>query len=86
MVKIKDFLKRNYDYVEYRVTLPEYKGDLEDTIFAGCFKIIGGKIISLDGDTYSESEEVIWSEEWSDEKEDIKHGLSVLVKGGWVSK
>jgi hypothetical protein len=76
LIKIKD-----YDYVEYRYKIatsltPIYKAD---SIFAGAFKTVNGKIISLDGDNYSQDQEVILYEEWEDPEEGIKNGLTVVV-------
>ena len=73
---------KDYDYISLRVTLPERVGG-GDT-FMGCAKSENGKLISLDGDTYFEDEEVISYEEWSNEEEGIKNGLTVVVKGEWL--
>ena len=78
---IGDLIKnKDYDYVSYRLTLPE-----GDDIFAGCFASKGGEIIPLDGDIYDENEEVLSYEEWSQPENDIKNGLTVVVKGEWIS-
>lgn len=53
-------------------------------IFTGCFKAENGKIIPLDGDTYSLNEEVIRSEEWNNPEEGILNGFTVVVEGSWV--
>lgn len=87
MKTIKDFMNEDFDYVSYRLTsrnwhdkfLKNRKTVLANSIFAGCFSIQNGAINSLDGDTYSENEKVVWSETWSDEKEGIKKGLTILV-------
>lgn len=77
---IKDLIKeKDYDYVSYRITFP----DGED-IFAGCFRSNSGKIIPLDGDIYSDDEEVFRYEEWELPEEGIKAGLTVTVKGEWM--
>ena len=77
---IGDLIKtKDYDYVSYRLTLP----DGDDT-FAGCFSSKCGKIIPLDGDIYDENEEVLSYEEWSQPKDDIQNGLTVVVKGEWI--
>ena len=73
LIKTKD-----YDYVSYRLTLP----DGDDT-FAGCFASKGGEIIPLDGDIYDKDEEVLSYEEWS-QPEDIQNGLTVVVKAEWI--
>ena len=74
---IGDLIKnKDYDYVSYRLTLPN-----GDDIFAGCFASKGGEIISLDGDTiYDENDEVLNYEEWNKPEEDIQNGLTVVVK------
>lgn len=78
---IKEVIKnKDYDYVSYRIS---HTSD-EDGIFAGCFKTENGKIISLDGDSYSLNEKVIASEEWKDEEENINNGLTVIVEGNWI--
>lgn len=79
---IGDLIKnKDYDYVSYRLTLP----DGVDT-FAGCFASKDGEIISLDGDTiYDENDEVLSYKEWSEPEEGIKNGLTVVVEGEWIS-
>ena len=78
---IGDLIKnKNYDYVEYRLTIPN-----GSDIFAGCFKSENGEIIPLDGDSYSKNEEVLSYEEWSKPEADIRHGLTIVVKGEWIS-
>ena len=77
---IGDLIKnKDYDYVSYRLILP----DGNDT-FAGCFASKGGEIISLDGDTYSNNEEVLNYEEWSSPEDNVQNGLTVVVKGEWT--
>ena len=66
---------KDYDYVSYRLTLPN-GGDT----FAGCFVSKGGKIIPLDGDIYDKDEEVLSYKEWSSPEDDINNGLTVVVK------
>ena len=81
-MRIGDIIKnKDYDYISYRViTHDEVDGGII-MIFSGCFKSEGGKIISLDGDTYSEDEEVIDWETWSKPEKGIMNGLTVAVKG-----
>lgn len=75
---IKD---KDYDYVSYRVTWDGIRRELGcDSIFAGEFSTEGGKIVSLDGDTYSESEEVVDWAEWSAPDKGIIRGLTVVVE------
>lgn len=89
---IGDFSNKGYDYVSYRLTLKGWDDKyletdelaISNSIFAGCFTFDeNGDIKSLDGDTYSKNEEVIWYEEWDNENEGIKKGLTVLVKTDW---
>lgn len=78
---IGDLIKnKDYDYVSYRLTLP----DGDDT-FAGCFYSKGGEIIPLDGDIYDKDEEVLSYEEWSSPEDNVQIGLTVVVKGEWIS-
>lgn len=75
-----DLIKnKDYDYIEWRITLPENMGR-GNTFFGSC-ESKNGKLISHDQDYYSE-EEVIRHEEWSNEK--VKNGLTVVVKGDWI--
>lgn len=77
---IGDLIKnRDYDYVSYRLTLP----DGDDT-FAGCFASKDGEIISLDGDIYNKNEEVLSYEEWSQPENDIQRGLDVVIECKWI--
>lgn len=76
---IGDLIKnKDYDYVEYRVTIPSADGQ---NIFAGAFRTESGKIISLDGDIYDQNKKVIKSEEWSNPEKRIKNGLTIIVSG-----
>lgn len=80
---IGDLIKdKDYDYIEYRLTLPEDCGG-GDTFF-GAARSENGKLIPLDYDTYRENEEVIRWEEWSNPEQDIKNGLTVVVEGEWL--
>lgn len=72
---IKD---RDYVYINYRITLPEKAGG-GDT-FAGIIRSENGKLISLDGDTYSLDEEVLSYEEWKHNDMDC---ITVVVDGCW---
>ena len=60
-MKIEDLIKKkDYDYISYHLKLSDDKN-----IFVCCFATKNGKIISLDGDSYSTSEEVLSYKEWS---------------------
>lgn len=78
---VKDLIsKKDYDYISWRITLPENHGDT----FFGCTKSKDGKLIPLDYDTYYEDTEIISYEEWTDEKNGIKNGLTVIYEGEWM--
>ena len=78
---IKDLIiKKDYDYISWRVTPPKYLD--EDSIFFGACKSKNGELIPLDGDSYYDDEIVIKYEEWS--KDDIENGLTVVVESEWI--
>lgn len=80
---VKDLIKnKDYDYISWRVTLPEKYGG-GDTFFGAC-KSVGGELIPLDGDIYDEETEVLKYEEWSDPEEGITNGLTVVYEGEWI--
>lgn len=75
---IGDLIKnKDYDYIEYRIALLDPR--FTEPIFAGVCESKNGKLISLDGDSYSEDEEVIRFEEWSSVA--VRNGLTVVVEG-----
>ena len=77
---VKDLIKKkDYDYISWRLEPP--KDWFEEDILAGACKSKDGKLISIDGDSYSENEVVIRYEEWSDN--DFKNGITVVVKAEW---
>ena len=74
---IKD---KDYDYISYRITWNGIRKQFGcDSRFAGEFCSEGGKIVSLDGDTYDEHEEVVDWAEWSAPDKGIIRGLTVVV-------
>lgn len=80
---------KNYDYVSYRGydekrNIPPATGNNTDGEFCGCFKVVNGKIIPLDGDFYDAEETVIASEEWSMPDEGIEKGLTIIVEMEFV--
>lgn len=84
-MKVKDLIKdRDFDYISWRIMLPErYKDEpeYEEGIFIGCCRSKDGKLISLDGDTiYDEDDVVLKYEEWFDPDNDIYNGLTVVVE------
>lgn len=81
---VGDLIKnKDYDYISWRVTLPEKDGGGD--IFFGCAASKSGELIPLDGDIYSKSEVVLSFEEWDMPEEGIKNGLTVVIKGEWVT-
>lgn len=80
---IGDLIKnKDYDYVEYRVTIPS--ADEQKDVFAGAFRTKSGKIITLDGGIYDSDKEIIKSEEWSNPEKGIKNGLTITVNGDCI--
>lgn len=78
---VGDLIKnKDYDYISWRVTLPEKCGG-GDT-FSGACKSENGELIPLDGDIYSKETEIISYEEWSNEE--VKNGLTIIYKGEWL--
>lgn len=79
-MKIKDLLKKEYDLVEYRIRLnaDEAQKAGKTSVFAGIFRIKGGKLISLDGDTYDLEQTILEQEEWSCKRH--PRALTILVK------
>ena len=86
-MQVKDLIKnKDYDYICWRVTIDEADRDKigEDDIFFGVCRSKDGELISLDGDIYSEEEEVLSYEEWSRPDKGITNGLTVVVGGEWL--
>ena len=78
---VADLIKnKDYDYISWRTFLPDYL-DNEDCFIGAC-KSVKGELIPLDGDSYSDQEELLDYEEWS--KEGIKNGLSVWIETEWI--
>lgn len=75
--------KKDYDYISFRVTLPPKYN--EPDIWYGACRSKNGKLIPLDGDTYSINEELVSWEEWSMPENNIINGLTVVEKGVWWS-
>lgn len=80
---------KDYDYVSYRGydekrNYPPATGNNTDGEFCGCFKVVDGKIIPLDGDSYDDSEPVIATEEWTMLDDGIEKGLTVVVEMDFV--
>ena len=79
---VKDLIKKkDYDYISWRVTLPEKAGG-GDTFFGACASV-DGKLIPLDGDSYDDEAKVLKYKEWSHPEDGIKSGLTVVIKGEW---
>lgn len=78
---VKDLIdKKDYDYIEWRVTAPKYL-DEPNMLFGFC-ESKNGHIISLDGDLYYEDEVVLSYEEWSNDS--VQNGLTVVVEAEWI--
>ena len=80
---------KDYDYVSYRGydekrNCPPATENNIDGEFCGCFKVVNGEIIPLDGDSYRDDETVIASEEWTMPDEGIEKGLTVIVEMEFV--
>ena len=76
--------KKDYDYISWRITLPDSNVDYPDGIFVGSCHSVNGKLIPHDQDYYSPDEEVLSYEEWKNEKKQVYSGLTVLVEGEWI--
>lgn len=83
--------KRDYDYISWRIILPDKccnpnaKSVFENSTFAGFAKSMSGKLVSLDGDTlYDEEDIVLAYEEWSKPEKGIQNGLTVVVQTEWI--
>ena len=82
---VRDLIeKKDYDYIEWRITLPEKCGG-GDTLF-GEAKSVSSKLIPLDGDTYYEDTEVLRYEEWSNLELGVNNGLTIVFEGEWLSE
>lgn len=77
----KMFKDKSYDMVQVYSSQVIDFGDGKKNIvgFSGVFKWEDNKLISLDGDTYSEKYEVIGYETWANEAEGVKSGLSIWI-------
>ena len=86
-MRVKDLIKnKDYDYISWRIKIDEADREMigEDDIFFGVCYSRDGELISLDGDIYSEEEEVLSYEEWSNPEKGIINGLTVVVEGVWL--
>ena len=79
---VGDLIKnKDYDYISYRTILPSHCG--VGDIFTGVAKSKNGKLISLDGDSHSENEEIFLYNEWSKPSIGIENGLTVFYECEW---
>ena len=79
---VKDLIsKKDYDYIEWRGTSPNNAKGTD--VFVGTCKSENGKLISLDGESYSDAEIVIKHEEWTNDEAGIKNGLTVVCETEW---
>lgn len=77
---IGDIIKdKNYDYISFRMIIKLPDNSHDEDIFIGCAKSENGKLIALDGDTYSENETVLEYEEWQNDEKNIKNGITIIV-------
>lgn len=82
---VRDLIKnKDYDYISWRIMLPERfkdESEYEEGVFIGQCRSENGKLISLDGDTiYDEDDVVLKYEEWSNPSKGIYNGLTVVVE------
>ena len=78
---VKDLIKnKDYDYISWRVTLPESCGGGD--MFFGATRSENGKLIPLDGDSYDEDTEILSYDEWSSVS--VENGLTIVHEGEWI--
>lgn len=85
---VKDLItNKDYDYISWRIAVPEHLQEKfnDTTLFIGAAASKDGKLISLDGDSYSEDEVVLSYKEWTEVADDhvIPRGLTVVVDAEW---
>lgn len=84
-IKIFDLIKqlnKDFDVIQVRIIWKhKHKDGTEEWCddFAGQFKIENNKIISLDGDTYSDDIDVWQWEEFENKEYGVNHGLDIYV-------
>lgn len=87
---IQDLIaKKDYDSIDIRYVIPDvdpktlsFDDEIDiytKTIFAGLCKSKNGTLISLDGDTYSPTQEVVIYNEFVDEEENITAGITIIL-------
>lgn len=77
---VQDLIKdKDYDLIEWRITLPESVGG--GTTLFGCCKSVNGELISLDGDSYYLNTEIVHYLEWV--SEDNEKCLTVVEEVEW---
>lgn len=94
---IKDLIQnKDYDHIEIYLTLPKVTHNKavwdkmtedevwKNSIFMGIAKSEHGELISLDGDTYSDEDEVLYHEEFINEVEGVLQGLSIVIPTDWI--
>lgn len=84
---VGDLIKnKDYDRINWRMVVPEHMRDRfggESHIFVGIAASKGGRLISLDGDSYSRDAEVVMHREWNKPLEGIFNGLTVVTENDW---
>ena len=76
------FKDKNFDYVSVRLKA-KIGDDIED-FFAGSFRWENNELTSLDGDCYNPEMEVLEFEEFVNEEDGVKHGLTIVVEHGFT--
>ena len=80
---VGDLIKnKDYDYISWRIKLPEYLGGVES--FFGIAKSENGKLISLDDEYYSKDTNIISYSEWSNDTKGIKNGLTIICESDFI--
>lgn len=85
---VRELIKnKDYDYIEFRVSLPDdypFLEEEEHSEFFGSCHSKNGVLIPDDGDSYDYDEELVNWYEWDDERYGIKNGLTVVEEGVWI--
>ena len=78
---VQDLIKdKDYDIIEWRITLPESVGC--GTTLAGYCKSVNGELISLDGDSYCQETEITYYLEWT--SKDGEKCLTIVEDVEWL--
>lgn len=81
---VKELIQnKDYDYMEWRATLPAEDGG-GDT-FIGSTKSENGVLLPLDHDDYDEETEILSYEEWSNPSQSVVNGVTIVYEGKWIT-